>query len=428
MMAADMTSSAGARRAPRTPGLLSRTGLGPPRVGVVIGLLLGAVVMLTAAALTDVTGTRVPVLSKLASAPIPEAQRPLAERTPPPATPGTCLTWQRTDAADAVLVDCASPHLFEQAGPVKLAEFGPGAAIPSNDQFRELVNQRCLPLVGQYLGGRYDPDGAFRAGALKPSVKSWQGGDRTLRCGLQRFSRSGALYPIDGKVADQDQADVHPAGTCLGIDGRFIGDPVDCSQPHAVESVGWVDLSKKFTGDYPAIADQDKYLQPQCMKLASAYAGGDDVVGRKDLSVMWNNLSPESWAAGTRKVGCELAAQLPDRSGFAPVTGSVRGPVQVGDRPAAPAVEPAPPGAPAPGFGAAPGTDDGAPEDARGAGASGGDQPTDELRRQVPPLHRPRVPHLPLDRNPLDGRRPPLDDQQTPRNPLGGDQPALPGA
>jgi hypothetical protein len=164
------------------------------------------------------------------------------------------------------------------------------------------------------------------------------------------------------------------------------------------------------------------------MKLASAYAGGDDVVGRKDLSVMWNNLSPESWAAGTRKVGCELAAQLPDRSGFAPVTGSVRGPVQVGDRPAAPAVEPAPPGAPAPGFGAAPGTDDGAPEDARGAGASGGDQPTDELRRQVPPLHRPRVPHLPLDRNPLDGRRPPLDDQQTPRNPLGGDQPALPGA
>jgi len=33
-------------------------------------------------------------------------------------------------------------------------------------------------------------------------------------------------------------ADVRPAGTCLGIDGRFIGDPVDCSLPHAEESVG----------------------------------------------------------------------------------------------------------------------------------------------------------------------------------------------
>jgi hypothetical protein len=33
-------------------------------------------------------------------------------------------------------------------------------------------------------------------------------------------------------------------------------------------------------------------------------------------------------------VDCRLGAFLPDRSGFAPVTGSVKGPVQIGKQPA----------------------------------------------------------------------------------------------
>jgi hypothetical protein len=37
-------------------------------------------------------------------------------------------------------------------------------------------------------------------------------------------------------------------------------------------------------------------------------------------------------------VDCRLGAFLPDRSGFAPVTGSVKGPVQIGKEPAPPAV------------------------------------------------------------------------------------------
>ncbi|MBO0850790.1 MAG: septum formation family protein, partial [Pseudonocardia sp.] len=325
---------------------------GRPRtfhVVAIVGLLTGAAIMLLVATLYDTTGTKVPVLSRLASAPVPDSQRPLGDRTPPPTTPGTCLTWKRTDAADAYAVDCGRQHLFEQAGPAQLADFAPGAPMPNNDRFRALVNERCTPLVVKYLNGKYDQDGAFRAGALKPSQKSWNDGDRTLRCGIQRFSRSGELYAIVGKVADQDQADIRPAGTCLGIDGRFIGDPVDCSLPHAIESVGSIDLGQKFPGKYPSVGDQDGFLQPACSKLAASYAGGDNVISSKNLAVMWDNLTPESWAAGTRKVACNLAAQLPDRSGFAPITGSVKGPVQVGNQAAPPAQAPVPAGAPAPG-------------------------------------------------------------------------------
>lgn len=368
--------------------------LGPRQLYTVVGLLIGAAIMLVVATLSDVAGTQVPVLSGLAAAPVPNNERPLAERTPPPATAGICLSWERPDAADAEAVDCGQRHLFEQAGPVRLVDFKPGAPLPDNRTFRELVNERCTPLVVKYLDGKYDPAGAFRAGALKPSTKSWADGDRTLRCGLQRFSRSGALYSITGKVADQDQADIRPSGTCLGIDDKFIGDPIDCSLPHAEESVGAVDLGQKFT-KFPASRDQDGYLQPACSQLASAYAGGDNVVGDKHLVVIWSNLDQQSWAAGTRKVACDLAAVLPDKSGYAPIIGSVKGPVQVGDKPAPPA-QPQVPGAPAPGAGSddtPADTPDGTPEDTKR------DDKTDNKDAPAPPSAPAPVP---LPENPLE--------------------------
>jgi hypothetical protein len=73
------------------------------------------------------------------------------------------------------------------------------------------------------------------------------------------------------------------------------------------------------------------------------------VIADKKLTVYWDNLTEESWTAGTRRVNCNLAALLPDRSGFAPVTGSVRGPVTVGETPAPPASDTPEPGAPAEG-------------------------------------------------------------------------------
>ena len=196
------------------------------------------------------------------------------------------------------------------------------------------MNERCGPVVVGYLNGRFDPVGRFRVGALKPSAAMWDDGDRELRCGLQSASRSGAMYPTVGRVADADQSSVQDPGTCLAIDGRTVGDPVACVGPHAVETVGIVDLSTKFPGAFPKVGDQDGFLQPECSRIANDYAGGADVISKKKLTVYWDNVTEESWAAGTRKINCNLAALLPDRSGFAPVTGPVTGDVIVGETPA----------------------------------------------------------------------------------------------
>lgn len=301
--------------------------------------------MLGVAVLDTVTGTTVPVLGSFAALPAAVAEPDVIEVPAPPAVPGTCLTWTRPDAADTAVVDCNEPHLFEQAGAVELSD---QAQLPDDGTWRQLVNERCTPVVVSYLNGKFDPNGKFRVGALKPSPSRWAQGDRQLRCGLQSASRSGALYPIVGKVADQDQSAVHEPGTCLGINGRTIGDPVDCSQTHAVETVGIVDLSKKFSDAFPPVEEQDKYLQPECTRIAAEYAGGPGVVESKKLTVYWDNVTESSWAAGARRVNCNLAALLPDRSGFAPITGSVRGAVSVGDTPAPPATNTPDPGVPAP--------------------------------------------------------------------------------
>ncbi|MCE0761800.1 septum formation family protein [Pseudonocardia kujensis] len=313
---------------------------------IVAAVLVGAGVMLGVATLDTVAGATVPVLGSLAALPSPNGtSADVEDIPPPPTTPGTCLNWARADAADTAVVDCAQPHLFEQSGTVQLTD---QQTLPDDATMRQLVNERCTPVVLQYLGGRFDPNGKFRVGALKPSQKKWDEGDRELRCGVQSASRSGALYPLSGKAADQDQSGVYEPGTCLAIDGPRVGDPTDCAGPHAVETVGVVDLSQKFPGGFPAVGDQDGFLQPECSRIAGDYAGGPQVITDKKLTVYWDNITEESWNAGTRKVNCNLAALLPDRSGFAPVTGPVKGAVSVGDQPAPPATTTPKPGVPAP--------------------------------------------------------------------------------
>ena len=310
---------------------------------MVLGVLIGSLTMLGVATLDSFAGATVPVLGQLASLPSASGGSGAREVPPPPATPGTCLMWSRPDAADTEVVECAQPHLFEQAGSVTLAG---DMALPDDRQWRQLVNERCQPVVLDYLGGKFDPDGRFRVGALKPSPSKWADGDRELRCGVQSASRSGALLPLAGRAADSEQAAVHDPGTCLAIDGRTIGDPVACGGPHAVETVGIVELAEKFPDAFPAVGDQDAFLQPQCAKIANEYAGSADAISDKGLTVYWDNITEASWNAGTRKVNCNLAALLPDRSGFAPVTGPVKGDVVVGDEPAPPAT--GTPGSPGP--------------------------------------------------------------------------------
>ncbi len=266
------------------------------------------------------------------------------------APPGSCLDWTSPDGADVRRVDCAQPHLFEAVGTVGLNDaFGAAAAFPAEEAWLSIVQEKCTPLANTFLGGKYDPFGMFSVGALKPSQPGWRNGDRTLHCGLQVVAQSGELYRIDGAAAGKDQSDVHEPGTCLGIDGVDVGDPVDCAQPHAVEVVGVVDLSVAFPeADYPDEAKQDAAAEPVCTQLAAANAGGPTVVADKKLTVYWDTLRQESWRAGTRKVDCKLGALLPDKSGFAPVTGGVKGAVAIGTTPAPPAPTTAIPGAPAP--------------------------------------------------------------------------------
>jgi hypothetical protein len=261
----------------------------------------------------------------------------------------SCLDWTADNGSDVRLVDCAQPHLFQSVGADDLGKtFGPAAAFPSEQAWLPMVKEGCTPLAMTFLDGRYDPEGRFTVGALKPSQQGWRSGDRALHCGLQVVSRAGELYRVQGDVRKQEQADVHASGTCLGIDGIDVGDPVDCAQPHAVEVVGVVDLSVPFPQpDYPDEAKQDEAAGAACNKLAQEYAGAPGVVAAKKLFVYWDTLRLDSWRAGTRRVDCKLGALLPDKSGFAPVSGGVRGEVTIGDQPAPPAPKTATPGAPA---------------------------------------------------------------------------------
>lgn len=344
MMTGDMDRTLTAPRPVSAPPPRRTEPMHPVR-RIVAGVVIGALAMFGVAAFDTVTGTEVPVLGQFAALPAPAEGPEIVEVQAPPATPGTCLTWSRADAADTALVDCAQPHLFEQAGAVLLAD---QLELPNDATWRQLVDERCGPVALDYLGGVFDPDGRYRVGALKPSPSKWEQGDRELRCGLQSASRSGALYPLTGKVADSDQAAVQEPGVCLGIDGRSVGDPVDCAGPHALETVGIVDIGGDFPDAYPAVADQDAILQGRCNEIAAGYAGGPTVVGDKGLTVYWNNISEESWAAGTRRANCNVAALLPDRSGFAPVTGPLGGAVVISEQVAPPAENTPDAGVPAP--------------------------------------------------------------------------------
>ncbi|MGH3793640.1 MAG: septum formation family protein [Pseudonocardiaceae bacterium] len=297
---------------------------------IAVGALLGALAALTAVA---VYGDLHPGSLVVTSG------GPAADSGPQPlrAPDHSCLTWRKQDASDARLVSCAQPHLFEVTGMVALKDLDSQAPFPDPASWQRLVTSRCTERTTQALANRFDPFGRFTVGAIKPSEDSWQHGDRTLRCGVQASGHSGALFATTGNVLSQDQSDVHVAGNCLGNDGKAVGDPVDCAGPHAVEVVGVVDLTNAFPGGYPDETAQDGVLDVECTRLATTFAGGPDVVGKKGLTMFWETLRPESWQAGSRRVDCRLGAFLPDRSGFAPVTGSVKGPVQIGKDPAPPA-------------------------------------------------------------------------------------------
>lgn len=254
---------------------------------------------------------------------------------------GSCLNWSSPDGADMRRVDCAEPHLFEVTSNVDISAEHPGDAPPPDlARWQAIAEDKCTPGATTYLGGVLDPFGRFKVNALKPSDAQWRDGDRKLRCGLQRAALSGALLPTTGSAGDQDQSNIHDPGTCLALDGQEIGDPIACGEPHAVEIVGNVDLSTAFPGpEYPAEEAQIEKAIELCAAVTAEYTGGVDLAAR-GLTPYPDALKPESWAARSRKIDCKVAAKLPDGTGLAPVTNSVRG---LGSPSSAPSGPPTPP-------------------------------------------------------------------------------------
>jgi Septum formation len=241
------------------------------------------------------------------------------------ATPGTCLAWSKQDGSDMAAVNCADRHLFEVSAVVNVgARYPGGAQFPDQTLWQKITQDSCTDQTTRYLGGKFDPFGKFGIGAIKPTEDQWRKGERTLRCGLQAAAPSGRLLFTTGRVADSDQSDVYDQGTCLGIVGKGVGDPVPCLEPHSFEIVGVIDLGSQFPGGFPSESKQDDTLANLCGKLAADYSGRADLSAR-NLIVAWDNRKQESWKAGARKSDCKVGQKLPDNSGLAPVTGSIRG-------------------------------------------------------------------------------------------------------
>ncbi|QIS08050.1 septum formation family protein [Nocardia arthritidis] len=246
---------------------------------------------------------------------------------------GDCLTWSKPDRTDLTKVSCSGKHLFEVAADIDMSkypgvEFGPGSRFPDSLRLTELKEEHCLPAVQNYLGGRYDPRGRYIIGLMYPSPDGWKHGDRTLRCGVQLGGATGAARPVTGSILDGDQSKVYDRGTCLGINQNLPTDPVDCAQQHALEIVSTVDLGQHFQGPPPAKDEQDKYVQDECAKAATDYLGAPDVIRNKTLTMFFDFVDARSWLAGNRKLDC-MVGKGADKEGFAPITGSAKGDIQI---------------------------------------------------------------------------------------------------
>jgi hypothetical protein len=247
--------------------------------------------------------------------------------------PHTCLTWGQPDGSDAHTVDCARPHLFEVTSVADLsAEYPPGAPVPSLDLWQQISQARCADGVKPYLGHPLDPYGRLMVSLLRPTSAQWANGDRQLRCGLQWVGPGGALQPTVGAAQNQQQSNVWDPGTCLALNGKAVGDPIGCAQPHSYEIIATLDLKTNFTAGYPSQSDQMTWLDKTCARAAADYTSGADL-SAKGLILTWDLREQESWDAGSALVNCKVGAKLPDNSGLASVVGSVKVAPGSGDGP-----------------------------------------------------------------------------------------------
>lgn len=238
---------------------------------------------------------------------------------------GTCLDWPAENPRAMRRLDCAQPHVFEVTGNVEISADYPSSAPPPDEKrWQEIAAEKCTPGVTEYLGGKLDPFGRYTVSALKPTDEQWRSGDRKLRCGIHRVTPLGTRLRTKGSAHGQDQSNVYDVGTCFGLNDKEPADPIDCSRAHAFEIVGNADLSAAFPAEFPNLDAQKAKLAELCGQLVGSYTGGLDLASKK-LTLTWDTLQEQSWAAGSHKVDCKVGALLDDGTGLAPVTGTVRG-------------------------------------------------------------------------------------------------------
>jgi len=279
--------------------------------------LLFAVATLAAVAATVAVALHISNQSE-PSAPTADARR------------GDCLAWPPGAPERAMKVDCADEHLFEVADSEAMEISSDPAKPAAEGELRQI----CARAVARYLGPRYDPGGRFVVGMVwTPPASNRQLSGR-LMCGLQLASDGIASVGFRGRVADQDQSSVWPAGTCLGIrDGQPTEVAVDCAVPHALEITGAIDLSTVFDQAAPSTAAQDAVVRDACGAATSAYLSpvALDATG---LALRYQPIDEAGWVAGTRRIACRIGSAKPD-GGWATLRGAAKTGVLIDGQPAA---------------------------------------------------------------------------------------------
>jgi hypothetical protein len=246
------------------------------------------------------------------------SNRSAASATTADAHSGDCLTWPPGAPERAMQVDCAGEHLFEVAD----SEVMENSSDPADPAAEGELRQTCARAVARYLGPRYDPGGRFVVGMVwTPPARNQSGG--RLMCGLQLASDGIASARFRGRVVDQDQSSVWPAGTCLGIrDGKATEVAVQCAMPHALEITGTIDLSTVFDQAAPSIAAQDAVVRDACGAATSAYLS-PAVLEATSLALRYQPIDATGWVAGSRRIACRIGSARPD-GGWATLLGSAK--------------------------------------------------------------------------------------------------------
>ncbi len=256
---------------------------------------------------------------------------------------GDCLNWPDRTPDAAEIVDCKEEHRFEIAESVDMrtfpgSEYGPDAAPPSTARIQQISQEQCSAAVKHYLGTEFDPNSRFTVSMLWSGDKAWrQSGERRMLCGLQLPGPNNQQVAFKGKVADNDQSKVWPAGTCLGIDpstNQPTDIPIDCAAPHAMEVTGAVNLAEKFPAGLPPEPEQDSFIKDACTRLTDAYLAPIQLRSTT-LTLIYSTISLPTWSAGSHQVSCSIGATL-GNGGWSTLLNSAKGPLMINGQPPVP--------------------------------------------------------------------------------------------